>query len=142
MTVRVSWAVAQAPLPEEDVVRAVEAALDHGGRAQAELEVVLVDDATLADLHARFHGDPSPTDVIAFDLGAEGMGPEGEIYVSVDRALAVARERASDERRELALYLVHGALHLCGFDDGDEADRERMRAAEASVLQRLGYPPE
>jgi len=142
VTVRVSWAVAQAPLPEEDVVRAVEAALDHGGRPRAELEVVLVDDATLADLHARFHGDPTPTDVIAFDLGPEGGGPEGEIYVSVDRALAVARERRSDERRELALYLVHGALHLCGFDDGDEVDRRAMREAESSVLQRLGYAAE
>ena len=106
------------------------------------IDVVMVDDPTLAALHARFLGDPTPTDVMAFDLGHEGGGPEGEIYVSLDRARAVAAARGADVARELALYLVHGALHLCGFDDHAEAERERMRAAETSVLDGLGYARE
>jgi probable rRNA maturation factor len=142
VTIHVRWGIASAPLGEGEIVRAVEAALAHAGRPGIELDVVLVDDPTLADLHERFLGDPTPTDVIAFDLGQEGVGPRGEIYVSVDRALSVALERGTESSRELALYLVHGALHLCGHDDHDAADRERMRAAEARVLAGLGYPPD
>jgi probable rRNA maturation factor len=142
VSIHVRWGTAEAPLGEREIVQAVEAALAHGGRAGIELDVVLVDDPTLAEMHERFLGDPSPTDVIAFDLGPEGDGPRGEIYVSVDRARAIARERGTESSRELALYLVHGTLHLCGHDDHEDADRERMRAAEALVLARLGYPPD
>ena len=139
MSIQVRWAVASAPLGEPEVVRAVEAALAHAGRPGVELDVVLVD-PTLADLHERFLGDPTPTDVIAFDLGPEGDGPRGEIYASVERARAVARERGTDPSRELALYLVHGTLHLCGHDDHDDLDRAAMREAEACILAELGYP--
>ena len=47
--------------------------------------------------------------------------------------------RGASAARETALYLVHGALHLLGHDDHDDADRERMRGAESAVLDRLGY---
>jgi probable rRNA maturation factor len=103
--------------------------------------VVFVDDADLARMHGEWLGDGSPTDVISFDLGEDEPGPVGELYVSAERARAVAAERGLDERRELALYVVHGALHLCGFDDHEPAERERMRAAEAIVLGSLGYAP-
>ena len=106
------------------------------------IEVALVDDETLAELHGRYLDDPSVTDVMAFELGEEGGGPLGEIYVSVDRAEIVAGRRGSSWERELTLYLVHGALHLCGFNDLEDADREAMREAEAAVLERLGQPPD
>ena len=144
MSVEVAWGVAlepaDRPLTDEAVSAAAEAALRHGGRAGAGLSVVLVDDPTLAALHAEHLDDPSPTDVITFDLGEEGEGPVGELYVSVDRARAVAAERGVPAARELALYVVHGALHLCGHDDHDPDDRARMRAAERTVLGELGYP--
>lgn len=118
------------------------AALAHGGRPGLEVDVILVSDRALAALHAQFLGDPSPTDVMAFDLGADADGPGAEIYVSVDCARRVARTRGVTAERELLLYVVHGALHLCGFDDHADADRKRMRAAEARVLGALGLPPD
>ena len=63
--------------------------------------------------------------------------PEAEVYVSVDRARAVAAERGESVREELLLYIVHGSLHLCGLDDHAVEDREEMRAAERSVLSSL-----
>ena len=140
MAAEISWATEVRPLTDQEVTRAVDAALEHGGRASALIEVALVDDATLAELHGRFLDDSSVTDVMSFDLGDEGGGPVGEVYVSVERARIVAERRGASWERELTLYLVHGVLHLCGFDDLCDADREAMRTAEAAVLESLGLP--
>jgi len=142
VTVHVAWEVEARPLSDDAVRAAVEAALRAGGRGGAELSVALVDDPTLAALHGRFLDDATPTDVMSFDLGEEGEGPVGEVVVSVDTAARVAAERGVPVARELALYLVHGTLHLCGFDDVDDAERAAMRAAERRVLDGLGYAPD
>jgi probable rRNA maturation factor len=123
------------------VRRAARAALFRGGRPEVGLGIVFVDDARLCALHAEYLGDASATDVITFDLGEEGAGPAGELYVSVERARAEARRRGVTVARELALYVVHGALHLCGYDDRDPKSRARMRAAERALLAGLGYRP-
>jgi probable rRNA maturation factor len=136
----VDWQAGPRLVPDEELVAAVEAALRHGGRPGVEMGVVVVDDATLAAMHAEWLDDASLTDVITFDLGADLDGPAGEVYVSVDRARAVAAQRGIDPARELVLYVVHGVLHLCGFDDHAEEDRRRMRLAEREVLVDLGYP--
>jgi len=140
VAIEITWDVAERPLSDADVRRALEAALAFGQRPGLTVDVVFVDDPTLADLHARFLGDPSVTDVMAFDLGEDGPGPAAEIYVSVDRARAVAERRGVDAARETALYLVHGALHLCGHDDHEAEPRAAMRSAEAQVMAQLGYP--
>ena len=138
MTISVAWDVEPRPLPDADIQAAARAAAVHGGQPEMELAVVLVDEEFLCDLHLRFLDDPSATDVITFDLG-EGPGPEGEVYVSVDRAREVSAARGTSLQRELALYVVHGVLHLCGFDDQSDCDRVKMRAAESTVLESLGY---
>ena len=142
MAVAVHWHVDPVALTDDEVQRAVFAALDHGGRSGIDVEVVLVDEPTLTDLHTRFLNDSEPTDVITFDLEEDGNGPAGELYVSVERALEVAAQRGVSPARELALYLVHGTLHLCGFDDHEPDDRARMRVAERTVLDGLGYAPD
>jgi len=136
--VGIAWGVRSRPITERAIRSAVRAALAHGGREGIDVEVALVSDRFLAAIHGRFLGDRSRTDVISFDLGEDGGGPAAEIYVSVERARAVARERGDPIVGEIALYLVHGALHLCGFDDRSERQRVRMRAAEAAVLGDLG----
>jgi len=127
-------------LSDARIRRAAELALEHGGRVGEGLSIVFVDDPTLAAMHAEWLADPTPTDVISFDLGAGDGGPMGELYVSTERARAVARRRGLDVVREHLLYVVHGALHLCGYDDREPRDRARMRRAERTVLARLPAP--
>lgn len=145
MTVRIFREFPAEELGDDRLARAVEAALLHGGRPGLAVDLVLLSDPALAELHGRFLDDPTPTDVMAFDLGPPEFAPdpsgerepEAEIYVSVERARALAAEHGHGADRELLLYAIHGALHLCGYDDHEEGERLRMRAAEAAVMQGL-----
>jgi probable rRNA maturation factor len=101
-----------------------------------ELSLVFLTDAALAQLHADFMDDPSTTDVITFE-GDAAAGLAGEICVSADTAAAYARAHDRDFATELTLYLVHGWLHLAGYDDLRPAKKRRMRAAEARALKLL-----
>lgn len=125
-------------------MRIAQEALRQGGEPELDLGVILVSGEALSQMHGRYLDDPTPTDVITFDLrggvpGEVDSGPDGELYVSVDQARVVAAERKRSFGDELALYVVHGVLHLCGFDDSDDAERQRMRVAERGVLEALGY---
>lgn len=87
--------------------------------------MLLADDARLRSLNARFRGVDAPTDVLSFP--SAGPGPTlGDIAISVETAGRQARLRGARLRDELALLAIHGGLHLVGFDDENEADRERM----------------
>jgi len=103
---------------------------------EGELSVAFVDDATIAQVHADFMGDATPTDVITFPANAE-MESAGEIIVSVDHALSRSAELDEPFSRELSLYLIHGWLHLAGYDDRNAADRNAMRQAEQAALTLL-----
>jgi probable rRNA maturation factor len=101
-----------------------------------ELSLVFLTDAALAQLHADFLDDPSTTDVITFE-GDATLGDAGEICVSADTAAAFAKKHRRDFSEELTLYLVHGWLHLAGYDDLAPAKKRRMRAAETRALALL-----
>ena len=135
----ISWTTRARPLSERSVRRIARAALAYGERAGASIALVFVDDKALASMHGDWLGDGRKTDVISFDLDGSGSGPVGELYISVERAAAQARARNLRLARELALYIVHGCLHLCGFDDVRARDRREMRAAEREVLTGLGF---
>lgn len=136
--ISISWTLARRPLSDAAVRALVAATLRHTRRRMAQLGIVFVTDAALARMHADWLEDSSPTDVISFDL-SEGRRRMGELYISVPCALRMARERGVSPARELALYVVHGVLHLCGHDDLRARDRARMREAERKILARLGY---
>ena len=122
-----------------------------------ELSLVFLTDPALAKIHGDFMDDPAATDVITFE-GDPSAGLAGEICVSADTAwryvgarLARARGRAQGTPLQVAfaaaltLYLVHGWLHLAGYDDLAPAKKRRMRAAEAramKLLQAAGAVPE
>jgi probable rRNA maturation factor len=119
-----------------EIERAVR--LASAGNTVRSVSVVLGDDAMLAALHERYMADASPTDVLTFDLRDDEAGPiEGEIVVSVETARRQARRRRIEAGRELLRYVIHGTLHLVGYDDRTAVERRRMRAAEDRVLALL-----
>ncbi len=103
---------------------------------EGELSIAFVSDAQIAQVHADFMDDPTPTDVITFPADPQ-MESAGEIIVSVDHARSRATELGEPFSRELSLYLVHGWLHLAGYDDRNDADRAKMREAEQIALGLL-----
>ena len=81
----------------------------------------------------------TPTDVITFPLSEPGdPGLSGELVVSAEMAVATAGESRADPLHELALYVVHGLLHLCGLDDLTPEAANAMRAGEGEALASLG----
>ncbi len=101
-----------------------------------ELSVVFLTDSALARLHADFLADPTITDVITFE-GDPLLGTAGEICVSADTADTFAAAHDRDFSEELTLYVVHGWLHLAGYDDLQPRKKRRMRAAEARAMKLL-----
>lgn len=106
----------------------------------AEISLALVDGAQMTLLNRRYTEHDDDTDVLAFPLEDPADRLIGEIVVSVSRAVAEAKARGVAAEDELALYILHGALHLMGFDDHTPADRRRMYARERELLQRAGIP--
>lgn len=111
-----------------------------GGCPAGELSLVFLADAALAKLHGEFLDDPTVTDVITFSAPAgNDSGPEkiaGEICISADAAQRQTRATRNFSE-ELTLYVVHGWLHLAGYDDLQPAKKRAMRAAEKRALQLL-----
>jgi len=96
---------------------------------------IFVNDETLAEMHAQYLNDPSPTDVITFNLGDEQV--EGEIYISTDRAQAQAKQYNVSYREEIIRLIVHGLLHLVGYDDINETDRVEMKKVENRLVKNF-----
>jgi len=103
----------------------------------AELEVALVGDAMMARLNRRYHDQGGSTDVLTFP-SALGPGSRviGEVVISLPRARVQARRFGQPMRREVALLLVHGVLHLRGYDDRTPAAAARMQARAEAILRR------
>ncbi len=113
------------------------------GFTHGRLSIAVVGARAMATLHQRFLDQPGPTDVLTFDLGTtpDAGYVEGEVVVCTD----VARQRAARRsgslqaaRAELALYVVHGILHLSGYDDRNPADARRMHQREDEILVEIG----
>jgi probable rRNA maturation factor len=120
---------------------AVRVALDDLPAARISLAVV--DDPRIHELNRQFLAHDYPTDVLSFLLEQSEDCLEGEVIVSAERAQAECGRYGWSPTEELLLYVIHGALHLAGYDDLLPGPRRRMRAQEKACLTRLGVeiPP-
>ena len=115
--------------------------LDAEGQALAELGVLVTDDDAIRDLNREYAGDDEATDVLAFSLreGEEFVSPDevqrlGEVIISFPTAQRQAGEAGRAVEEEVAHLLVHGILHLLGYDHAEEDEERVMRAREEALL--------
>jgi probable rRNA maturation factor len=135
------------PVDRNWLVRIATSVLRDEHVERAEVSFALVDDAVIRRINRRFLDHDFATDVISFSLHDDGGGRdlprriEGEIVISGETAARVAAEFARPPCEEIALYLVHGLLHLCGFDDQDEVDCQQMQLRQQWHLKKFGIQP-
>lgn len=108
------------------------------GLAEAQLGVRLISARAMAVENWRWLGHEGSTDILTFDHREAGRGPMyGELVISVDDAIRQAGMFGVAPASELVRYVVHGVLHLLGYDDRNAEDRRRMKVREGSLLRRV-----
>jgi probable rRNA maturation factor len=132
---------AEIEVPRRRLAAAVRRVLTEAAVDDARISLAVVDDPTIQELHREFLGHDDPTDVLSFLLERQGRTLEGEIVVSAQTAVAQAPRYGFSAAEELLLYVIHGALHLVGFDDRSAPQRAEMRAREQAHLEHWGIRP-
>ena len=94
-----------------------------------EVEVSFITDEAIAKVHAEFLEDPTPTDVITF--------AHGEILISTETAIRQAADHGQAPQREVALYLIHGLLHLNGHEDESEDGFAMMNQLQEAIMNKV-----
>ncbi len=130
---------------EACVRRAAEAAMLDGEAPPSEISVVLSDDEHIRELNKHHRGMDKPTNVLSFPA-ARVKTPAGAPRILGDIVIAyetVAREAAEESKtlqNHLSHLVMHGVLHLLGYDHEDEDEAEMMEARERQILAKLGIP--
>ncbi len=139
--IHVSSAAGRLPVPSAAIQRAARLALEHES-AQGDVSVVLSDDEHVRALNRDFLGIDAATDVLSFPAAEtdpqSGRRYLGDIIISVPRASEQARAAGHSLAAEVQLLVVHGVLHLLGYDHAKVAEKSRMWAAQAAILDTLG----
>ena len=131
-------------------VRAIEA---EGIPSPSEMGLVITDSKTIQKLNMTYRGENTPTDVLAFHMipstnqesETQFVGPPdgvhhlGEVVISYHQAIKQAQEQGHSVEQELALLIVHGVLHLLGYDHELPEEEQKMKARESEILKRLGF---
>lgn len=130
-----------------DLERVATWLLEQFGLDEAELSVVLCDDAFIHPLNRDWRGKDKPTDVLSFSQREGEQADEddpvlGDVVISLETAARQAAERGHDLDHEARVLLVHGVLHLLGYDHEQDDEAEEMEALERDLLGELaGLPP-
>ncbi len=131
------------PCPDEDDIRSWIAAALAGRRDEAEVSVCLVDEDEMAGLNSRYRGKEGSTNVLSFPAELP-PGVEHPLLGDIVICPAVVNREAGEQHKSLDQHwshmLVHGSLHLLGYDHIDPAEADEMEALETDILATLGHP--
>lgn len=144
------------PIDQSVITEVVTGTLKTEAVASAEIVIALVDDETIHTVNREHLQHDFPTDVISFLYDSNnqnerttpedtprgaGLWIDGELVISTETAIREARNYEWNPIDELRLYLVHGLLHLCGYDDQSDSARRIMRSRERDVLALWNLSP-
>jgi probable rRNA maturation factor len=129
------------PIDRKRVREIVRAVLEGERKADAEISLAFVDNPTIHRLNLRYLQHDEPTDVLSFPLSdPSARRLSGELVIGAEVAKAQAEARGHAVEAELALYVIHGLLHLCGYNDKTSAQEKEMRQRERHYLRQVGLP--
>jgi probable rRNA maturation factor len=140
---RIAIAVPQeiVPIDRGRMRETVRTVLTGENESDYEISLAFVDNPTIHRLNQRYLQHDEPTDVLSFPLSEPSASRlAGELVIGVEVGAEQASARGHDVQAELALYVIHGLLHLCGYDDHSDDDRAVMRQRERHYLHQLGLP--
>ncbi len=139
--IHIESAPGPSPVAAELIEKAAVEVLAHES-AEGDLTVVLTGDQQLQELNRQYLGIDAPTDVLSFP--AAEVDPDtrraylGDVLISVPRAKAQAEAAGHPLEAEVQLLVVHGSLHLLGYDHAEGEERKRMWSVQREVLERIG----
>jgi probable rRNA maturation factor len=154
LEVEIQFADPQYALPDPTLIRRAAAltfehAALNGGEDEASVTIVLTSDAQVMALNQQFRGVSAPTDVLSFPADPipmpEGMDQPrylGDLVIAQPYALAQAEKLSHDPGESIALLVIHGMLHLLGYDHDTAERKAEMWAAQTTILSALGIAPE
>jgi probable rRNA maturation factor len=113
--------------------------------ANADLSIVLVSNVAIRKLNKQWRNKNYETDVLSFPLEIYPPSPGitwelGEIFVSIDKAIEQAQSYNHSLDRELAFLIIHGMLHVLGFDHEEPREEKEMFGRQKAILKAAGYP--
>jgi probable rRNA maturation factor len=129
------------PVRRDRLIGAVRRIVHEAGIRQADISLAVVDNPTIHHLNRRHLDHDYPTDVLSFVFHRDQDRLEGEVIVCADMAAERAPEFGWSLEDELLLYVIHGALHLVGYDDKQADERHAMRDKERDYLRCFGLTP-
>lgn len=109
-------------------------------QVSGKLSIAVLSDAEIREINNRYLQHDYETDCISFDLSDQEDLFDGEVLISADTARRVAKEVGWDAKYEACLYIIHGILHILGYDDNTPDAKKEMREQERYYLQKLGVP--
>lgn len=122
------------PIRKRSISKAIKEVLSFLKIDCEEISVYFTTEKKIAQLHDQFFNDPTPTDCISFPLDNKHLG---EIFVCPSVAISYANKHNLDPMNETILYVIHGILHLIGYDDLTPSDKKVMRRMEKKCLNHL-----
>ena len=128
-------------VPNRRLKKIAQAILDIMGRSEAELSLALIGNAEMRTLNARYRNKDYPTDVLSFPVEGDSPGVGallGDVIISVDKARQQALERGHTEAQEIVALLIHGIVHLLGYDhERSTRDALAMKRQENKIRREL-----
>jgi probable rRNA maturation factor len=124
--------------PSKEIFRAVKNVYKEEGKKNPSLAVICTHNRFIRKINREFLAHDYITDVVAFPLGNDG-GVEAEIYINLDAARNQAKKYNVTYTQEVRRLLIHGALHLIGYDDKTQSEKNKMNAREDYYLALMSY---
>jgi len=135
LTVNISSSQKALRAPRKKITALVEFVASAESKPLDEVDVAIVTSRQIAALNRRYLQHAGSTDVLSFDLSVPGAGMAVQVIVCSDVAVREAKSRRIGPQRELMLYIVHGLLHVMGYDDTTPQAAGKMRARQEELLE-------